>query len=329
MGCYLHFCPCQEARPSLFDDDIKRGTKKRELDELRKDYIREKGYYIEEMWECSWWNQFKNNVEVKNHVRSHFPFKKPLSANSLVQNINDETMFGYVQCDLSVPDELKAKFSNFHPIFKNIGVTRNDIEEYMKTYAEENDLLKLPQRMLISSLKFTNGTLMTPLFNFYLDLGLQCTKVHRLVQYTAHNVFNSFVQSVVDARRAGDENRLSGIVAATMKLLGNSSYGYQIMDRSKHTIIKYLGEEKNHKAINNQFIKRLNIVAKDLYDVELVKSTIEYRESIIVGFFILQYAKLRMLELYYNFLINFAMSTYSKISKWIQILSIWLWQKNI
>ena len=89
-------------------------------------------------------------------------------------------MFGYVQCDLSVPDELKAKFSNFPPIFKNIDVSRNDIDEYMKTYAEKNDLLKQPQRMLISSFKLTNGTLITPLFNFYLDLGLQCTKIQSI-----------------------------------------------------------------------------------------------------------------------------------------------------
>ena len=46
---------------------------------------------------------------------------------------------------------------------------------------------------------------------------------------------------------------------------------------------------------------RLNFVANDLYEVELFKSTIEHREPIIVGFFILQYAKLRMLELFYNF----------------------------
>ena len=39
--------------------------------------------------------------------------------------------------------------------------------------------------------------------------------------------------------------------------------------------------------------------------MELLKSTIEHREPIIVGFFILQYAKLRMLELYYNFFDNF------------------------
>ena len=53
MGCYFHFCHCQETRPSLTDDDIKQGTKKREMDELRKYCIREKGYSIIKIWECS------------------------------------------------------------------------------------------------------------------------------------------------------------------------------------------------------------------------------------------------------------------------------------
>ena len=202
-----------------------------------------------------------------------------------------------MQCDLIVPDELKPTFSNFPPIFKNIDVCRNNIGDYMKNYAEENDLMKNPQRMLISSFKLENGTIITPLLNFYLSLGLQCTKIYRFVEYIPRNCLNNFVQS----RREGDESLHSGVVAEPMKLLGNSSYGYQIKDRSRHTITKYLGDEKTHKAINEKFFKRLNVVKKDLYEVELLKSTIEHREPIIVGFFIQQYAKLRMLELYYNF----------------------------
>ena len=126
----------------------------------------------------------------------------------------------------------------------------------MKNYAEENDLLKNPQRMLISSFKLENGTISTPLINFYLYLGLQCTKIYQFVEYAPRKCFNSFIQSVVDARREGDENPNSGVVAETMKLLGNSSYGYQIMDRSRHTITKYLGDEKTHKAMNRKFFKR-------------------------------------------------------------------------
>ena len=112
----------------------------------------------------------------------------------------------------------------------------------MKNYAIENEVLKHLQRMLISSFKLENGIVITPLLNFYLEIGLQCTTIYRFVQHTPRNCFNSFVQSVVDARREGDENPLSGVGAETMKLLGSSSYGYQIMDRSRHTITKHLND---------------------------------------------------------------------------------------
>ena len=77
------------------------------------------------------------------------------------------------------------------------------------------------------------------------------------------------------------------------------------MDRSRHTVTKYLSDEKTHKAINSKMFKRLNHITDQLFGVELVKSEIEHREPIIVGLFILQYAKLRMLELYYNFFKKF------------------------
>ena len=141
--------------------------------------------------------------------------------------------------------------------------------------------------MLISSFKLERGTVITPLFNFYMELGLQCNKIHRFVQYSPRKCFDNFVQSVVDARRVGDENPLSGVVAETLKLLGKTFYGYLIMDRSIHSITKYLNVKKTHTAINKQKFKRLNTVEKDLLEVELLKSTIEHREHITVGFFIL------------------------------------------
>ena len=54
MGCYFHFCPCQEARASLSEEEMHRGIRKREHDELRRDYLRNKGYNIVEGWECNW-----------------------------------------------------------------------------------------------------------------------------------------------------------------------------------------------------------------------------------------------------------------------------------
>ena len=109
-----------------------------------------------------------------------------------------------------------------------------------------------------------------------------------------------FVQSRVDARRQGDENPNSSVVAETRKMIANSPYGYQIKDRSRHSAAKYLNDEKMHAAINNKLLGKLVHVNGQLYEVELVNSQIEHKEPIAVGFFILQYAKLRMLEIFQN-----------------------------
>ena len=165
------------------------------------------------------------NEKFKNHIRSNFPYKRPLSNDSLLGKIRDGCLYVYFPCDWVVSPELKAKISYFPPFFqKNTEVGRNYIGEYMQNYAIENDFLKHPQRMLISSFKLEKCSIITLLFNFHMELGLQCTKVYRFVQYLSQESFNKFVQSVVDARREGDENPLSGVVAETMKLLGNSYY---------------------------------------------------------------------------------------------------------
>ena len=90
-----------------------------------------------------------------------------------------------------------------------------------------------------------------------------------------------------------------------MKLLANSSYGYQILDRSRHTVTKYLSDEKTYVAIISKLFKKLDHVNNSLYEVDIAKAQIEHKEPVIVGFFILQYAKLRMLELCYNFFTRF------------------------
>ena len=304
MGCFYLFCPCQELRPSLTEEEIQRGSKKGELDALRRHYIQEKGFKVIEMWECERWRLYKTTNTVKQHIREHFPYRRSVAAEQLLEEIKKGKLFGYVQCDNEVPENLKSKFVNFPPIFKNTLVSRSDIGDLMKNYAEVEKLLSQPRKMLIFCFTLQNGTLITPLLLFYLQLGLFVTKIDRFVEYTPKKCFNSFVQSAVDARRQSDENQNSGVVAETM-LLANSSYGCQIMDRSRHTVTKYLADEKTRAVINSKLFKKTDHVNNSLNEVELAKAQIEHKESIIVGFFILQYAKLRMLQLYYNFFTRF------------------------
>ena len=249
IGCFYHYCPCQELRSSLVEEDIQRGSKKRELDALGRHYKQEKGFKLIEIWECEWWRLYKTNNTVKQHIRELFPYRHSPAAEQLLEEIKKGKLFVYVHCDIGVPEILRSNFNNFPPIFKNTLVSKSDIGDFMNNYADEERLLFQPRKMLISSFTLQKGTLSTPLLLFYLQMSLVCTKIQLFVEYTPKKCFNSFVQAAVDATRQSDENPNSSVVAETVKLLANSSYGYHIMDRSRHTVTKHLTDEKQMRPL--------------------------------------------------------------------------------
>ncbi len=88
-----------------------------------------------------------------------------------------------------------------------------------------------------------------------------------------------------------------------MKLLAIISYGYQIRNPNRHTVLKSVSDKKR-AAITRKLFQMLDHVNNSLSEIELAKSKIEQKEQkepIIVGFFFHQNAKLRIFELYYNF----------------------------
>ena len=304
MGCFYHFHGCQDR--TVRENTLEEGMKRRERTVRRCHYLEQQGLSVIEIWECQWreWTH-TNQFGIRDFLRIHFPYCPPLSRNRLLQKILDGTLFGVVDCELQVPPHLETKFEKFPPIFKNCEVSRNDIGEHMMKFAEENDLLRKPRKMLISSMKLERGPVITPLLIFYLNEGVIINRIHFFLQYTAKTCFKPFVQSVVEARRQGDLNSQSTVVAETMKLIGNSSYGYQIMDRTRHTKTKYAIGPSVSKLVNNKFFKSFNELDDKIFEIDLQNSTVHHKEPLIVGFFILQYAKLTMLELVYNFFDRF------------------------
>ena len=110
-------------------------------------------------YECDRWNLYKTDNVVKQHLRESFLWEaffrgkmptKCLPEKRLLENIKSGSLFGYVQCNIEVPENLREAFANFPPIFRNINVGRDDISPSMKEFAEKG-ILTQPRRMLISS----------------------------------------------------------------------------------------------------------------------------------------------------------------------------------
>ena len=131
---------------------------------MRKQYIKEKRYNAVEVWECEWRILYETITSVKEHLRESFHYKRPLRVERLLEQMRSGKLFGYVQCDIEVPEELKKNFAICPPIFKNTNVGQHDLRLLMKDYAEKEGLLCQPRIMLISSYFLEKGTLITLLF---------------------------------------------------------------------------------------------------------------------------------------------------------------------
>ena len=83
-----------------------------------------------------------------------------------------------------------------------------------------------------------------------------------------------------------------------MKLLGNSGYGKTITNVDRHRDVNYCTEKVASSLINDKRFRQLDIVVDDAYEIEMSKRTVAYTLPVHVGFFVLQYAKMRMLQFY-------------------------------
>ena len=75
------------------------------------------------------------------------------------------------------------------------------------------------------------------------------------------------------------------------------------MDR--HRDVNYCTENAASLMVNDRRFRQLDVVVDDANEIEMKKKTVTYTMSIHVGFFVLQYAKMRMLQFYYEFIIRY------------------------
>ena len=75
-----------------------------------------------------------------------------MTLQTILGAVKNEKLFGCVECDIHIPEHLREKFSEMCHIFKNTEISRDDIGEYMKAYAEENDIMSQPRQSLIGSM---------------------------------------------------------------------------------------------------------------------------------------------------------------------------------
>ena len=209
--------------------------------------MRHKGYTVEIIWEKDWQALLTQRQEIKAYISQHHiytHFKKYLNQDQIIQYIQDGHLFGFVECDIEVLDHLKYYFSEMTPIFKNVDVCLNDVGELMQEYAKQHNIKDIPCRFLIGSYFSKKIGLSMPLLKRYLEHGLVITHIYTVIEYIPNAAFNSFMMQVAQVRLDGDHDKDKALIAKTMKLIGNSSYGKLITNKEKHHDIVYIMSPK-------------------------------------------------------------------------------------
>ncbi|CAB4002579.1 Hypothetical predicted protein [Paramuricea clavata] len=138
--------------------------------------------------ECKWREMKKTNKDLQRFIatRLHRPLDKvqTMTTQSIINAVKGETLLGCVECDIRVPEHLRDHFQEMCPIFKNVEISGEDIGDYMKTYAEENDVMKQPRHSLIGSMIGEKILLATPLLRWYLEHGLEVTHIYQVIEYS-------------------------------------------------------------------------------------------------------------------------------------------------
>ena len=111
---------------------------------------------VVEMWECEW-KEIRNESVVKTFLAPASRPRWTMTQQEINAAVVDGTLFGMVECDVRVPEELQDYFSEMQPVFKNASVTRDDIGPFMRQYAEEHDILSKPRVMLVGSFRVSRS----------------------------------------------------------------------------------------------------------------------------------------------------------------------------
>ena len=132
----------------------------------------------------------------------------------------------------------------------------------------------------------------TPLLKWYLNHGLVISHIYTVVEYIPNAALNSFMTQVAQARLDGDRDNDKALIAETMKLIGNSSYGKLITNKEKHHDIVYVSESEIGTEIMDEHFYNLTELPDGYCEVEKTKKKINLDLPIHLGVFILNYAKL-------------------------------------
>jgi hypothetical protein len=210
-----------------------------------------------------------------------------------------DSFFGIVELDIEIPQDKYEYFGEMPPIFKNLEFSEEEGGENMKEVILKIKDKCVKSRKLIASLKATRILMTSTQLKWLLEKGAIVTKVYGVIPAERGRPFKNFTKWVSDERRKGDKDTCYSIIAEAAKTVGNSAYGRTGMNKNKFRNIRFCTEKQFNRAKNNYFFCDAEEY-DGIYEVSSRPRNVKQNMPVQVAFGVLNEAKLRMLEFYYD-----------------------------
>ena len=323
-GCYWHGCTAMH-HGWLDSEKRGKGPKAKTWEKIRADTKEVNDYLtnvlnlkVITMWECHWDEWIEYDSDARDIVNDPFftyqsiPTKHPkgrITDEDICAAIcrNNNPLFGFIMCDVSTPDHLKALYDQFPMVYRHYGVSRKDLEPWLQNYANENGLLKKPSKLLITCHEATDILLATQMVKFYISKGLKITNISKIYQYRPMKCFEEFVKTCQEKRIAGDLDPSKALFANLFKSFANHAYGYTLTRKDRHKDTLYV----NKSMMKQHCRKRTFLSASDvgqtgeLFEVLCNKETVNIDLPVQIGVMVYNISKLKMLQFVYDCILRF------------------------
>ena len=219
-----------------------------------------------------------------------------------IMNLEPDGPVGCVlEVDLSYPSELHDWHNDFPLAPHHKTVNFEGLSPVCQAMCErfESGKYRGTRKLMCTLENKQNYIVHYRAFQLYLRLGLKCTKVHRVITFDQAPIIRDYIQNNT-RKRAQSQNKFD---ESYWKLMSNSIYGKCLERPDKRVNIKlHTTFDSFSNTVSKATLKSTKMLNSDLVSTESKHPNIMVKKPMFLGLVVLDLAKMRMYEFYYEVL---------------------------
>jgi hypothetical protein len=226
-------------------------------------------------------------------------YQKYINSGSLTrESLDAEETGSILEVDCHIPDDKHDALGNYPFPPNNEVITEEQLSKWQKKHLKKAGKKQGDGKKLVLSLLPKKKYFMH-LQNWllYTSLGMETTKVHRVMVFKQSPVLKSYVEQNASKRK----NAKSETEKQFFKLLNNALYGKTMENVRKHS--NYLWP-KNYAELDKLMMKpnfhSWKVFNDNYIAVQMLKTSVKVNKPMALGFTVLEMSKVIMFDFFHN-----------------------------